>query len=223
MATHIDYANLLRGKTVSIVGGHDGVDWDYVDDADYVVRCNGHVARQGRRVDILYDSCACDIDHSFYDNRSIQSQLKFVMLNITHVFFSWTASEYKLVTQKLHDAQIPYDIYVHAPAKLFSTMEQLRKIPPRHQWYLDWIKKWGIYPLTGVLAIHHLLRQPIKSLYIDGMDLGLSQISEDLSKRSWLGLHYLPPQRNYLKEVVLKDRRVHASSNFWRAVYYEGK
>ena len=221
MANHHDYADFLRGKAVALVGGHDHIDWDRVNLSDVVIRINGHWARQGGRIDSIYDSCASDICHKFYNHEDVRKQLKFAMLNITHIFFSHEGSEYRKITKTLCDYNIPWDFYVHAPAKLFSVMEQLKEVPPRHQWYVDWIHKWGLYPLTGILAIQHLLQQPISSLYIDGMDLGRSQIKNQKSKRSWLGLHYLPPQIKYLREAVITNPKVRTSRVFWRAVMNE--
>ena len=215
MATNpkdLPYSNLLRGKSVAIVGGHDDVHWSEVHSKDLVVRVNGHWGRQGGRMDIVYDSCAMDVDHGFYLDPHVYVNLQFAQLNIMHKFWGHTAGEFNHISRFLSDSGIPWDFYVHAPLRLYETMEQLRVVPPRHTWAKEFAEEYQIFPFTGVLAIRHLLLQPIKSLYVDGMDLFMDRKDEESPNYRRAGSHYLPPQVKYLRDIE-NDERITFSNN----------
>ena len=99
MSSDRGYSDLLRDKTVALVGGHDQVDWDRVNSCDFVVRLNDHWLRQRGRVDILYSSCASDVNHRSIFEDDFCSQIKYMQLNRFHMFFSWTAGDFLLMSK----------------------------------------------------------------------------------------------------------------------------
>lgn len=207
MANHLDYARLLEGETLALIGGHDEIDWVEVEKVDLVARINGHWWRQRGRVELLYDSCAHDNIRKMYQDDRFWGQVKFAHLNITHTFFSGQGGEYYENRARFVEHGVDWDFYVHAPRRLFDEMDQLKTVPERHKWYINFIEEWNIYPFTGVLALCHLLLQPIKSIYIDGMDLFHEVDLLKEPKNRWHGNHYMPPQLNYLRSLR-NDSRV---------------
>ena len=216
MANHLDYRKLVEGRTIALLGGYDEINWRDVHNQDLVVRVNGHHVRQTGRVDIVYDSCAHDVDHTFYADAEFWTDIKFVQLNIIHTFFTMSHSEYPWISNLLSKNKVPWDFYVHAPHDLFLKMKQLQVVPERHQWIKDFAKEFEIHALTGLVAIRHLLLQPIKSLYIDGMDL-FHKVDAHLPRTNWHKLHYMPPQIRYLRSIM-SDPRVEFSAIMETAV-----
>lgn len=160
--------SLYHKRKVAIVGGHDDISWHLVNSCDTVIRINGHWARQGGRVDVLYDSCADDILRGFYASEEFIARCQLVLLNIMPVFIG-AGRQYKRVCRICEEFGIPFDMYVHAPRGIWHTTEELRDPPPRHLWSKNFAEEYG-YPFTGILAAAHVLSHEPASIYIDGMN-----------------------------------------------------
>lgn len=209
---HMNFNEYVNGKTVALVGGADDVDWNEVNKRDIVARVNGHWMRQGGRCELLYYSCADDLDYRMWGQAELYEQLQFVMVNKTHELFGGYAGEKtKFVTRSLIDRFIPFNIFYSAPAHAWSVFEVLRNLSDC-AWSRELSERYDFHPLTGIVALEHLLLSSAASVYVTGMTLYQQQ---DGALPASAGRHAIPPQLAYLKDnlkyekLILSERLAH--------------
>lgn len=192
--------DLIQNAKVAVVGGADTIDEAVVERSHYVARVNSHWMRQGGRCDVLYFSCAGDLDYRMFWDDKFLSGLKFAMLNFSHTLFGLNAGAKTAgVIRILKEARIPFDGYYHAPAAAWNTFTHLRG---RDDWTKALAERYGFHPLTGILAIEHLLLSPAAEVFVTGMNL--YQSNGVLPESA--GTHSIPPQLRFLRDVSTNPR-----------------
>jgi len=176
----INWQSYMKDKTVAIVGGDDDIDWKRVLQCDVVVRINDHFARQGRRCNVLYYSCADDLsycDSAF--SRAVDLGLRWAWLNMTHMLLCAPDQTYLRASAYCESAAIPYCQYFHGPAEIWDTFLCLDKVPDRFQWSRELSNKYSFHPLTGILALYHIIKSSApRSIYVDGMSFYVNSDGE---------------------------------------------
>lgn len=190
------YLELLRDRSIALVGGDDAVDWNRVEACDLVVRVNDHYLRQRHRIDIIYHSCGTDLN---YDLEPLR-QLKFAWFQGMTLLFN--AQEYATMKRFCLDNAIPYGLYYNATAPCYNLMPELNPISAEHKWLKDFAEAYDTYPFTGIVALRHLELMPCNSIYIDGMTLytqnGITPIR--------YARHHTPNQIKYLQDLQSDPR-----------------
>lgn len=204
-----DYEDLVTGKSVALVGGGPIESWSRVNSCDLVVRVNHHFLHQGGRIDVLYSSCADDLEYSFLNS---YLPIKFAWLNKIHMLFG--PKNYLLMAEYCQLEQIPFDVYFHGPEHLYNLVPELRKLDQEYKWPYEFAKDYKIFAFSGVLAIHHLTLYPIKSLYVDGTTLFTRY--RLTPKRQ--GCHHTMNQIGYLGELLNNDHRVTFSDELYNII-----
>lgn len=201
----MDINQIIGDKSVALVGGADNIDWDSVNKADLVARVNSHWARQGGHCDILYFSCAACLDYRIFTQEELLSQLKFIMINLSHSLFGITEHAQKVWDKAVHRG-IPYEFYYHAPARAYQVFNVLRN---RQGWDRELSERYDFHPLTGVLATEHLLLSSAKEVFVTGMNLYQSGgVVPDTA-----GAHSIPQQIAFFRDA-LKNPRLKLDSEF---------
>lgn len=192
------YAELLKGKSIALVGGDDEIDWAKVEFCDLVVRVNDHYIRQKHRIDIIYHSCGTDLN---YDDLEPLKNLKFAWLQGMTLLFG--AKEFDTIRNLCLGAKTPYGVYYNATAPCYNLIAELNPIPPEHAWLKNFSEQYNTYPFTGIVALRHIELMPCRYIYVDGMTLytqnGITPIR--------YARHHTPNQLNYLQDLR-KDERV---------------
>lgn len=206
--TRARWETLTDGKTICLVGGCDQIDWRVVDEADVVVRVNGHWARQRGRCDVVYFSCASDAnaERIFLDPK-LWSELKFAWLNITHCLFAQTEI-YGSVIMHCHNHSVPRATYVHGPAQLFATHQALSDLLPHQEWSKIFAQEYDFHPLTGMLALRHLTLTKAKAIAVEGMNF---YQREDGTIPLEIGRHATEPNIRALYDMWVRDNRISLS------------
>ena len=215
IASETAYSDLLRGKTIALVGGHDDINWNEVNKCDLVARVNGHWVRQRGRINLLYYSCAADVSYSQFDCTDFWRDLQFAHLNITHTFFANEQNSFHDASLLLSQEKVPWDMYVVTPRQAYQLIIGLRDLPERYEWSQEFTEEFDIYPFTGVLALRHLTLQPVKSIYVDGMNLFVNR-----AENNRYGSHYLPSNVHYLRSLCFDTKRppVTFSTLLWKTI-----
>jgi hypothetical protein len=242
-----EYDNFLRDKTVALVGGNDEIDWVRVNQADYVVRVNDHFMRQGGRCDVIYTSCATDLDYRAFthnlrlvpatvalsvtnchellgdaqpfESSSLHRTLKFVWANAMPLLFG--AKEFATVGQYCIDHGIPLGRYYNATKPCYALIRELNPLPAEHQWLKNFVDKYS-YPFNGIVALLHLSLTPLRSLYVDGY----SFFTQDGITPKRAGCHHTMEQLRFCRELKERDNRISYSSRMHKIVFntkYKGE
>lgn len=208
----MNFNSYINGKTVALVGGSDEIDWQEVNKCEVVARVNGHWMRQGGRCELLYYSCADDLDYEMWQRPDLFEQLEFAMVNRTHQLFGGYASEKTaLVISKLVEHNIPHEFYYNAPGHAWDVFRELRNVKDG-LWSRELSERYDFHPLTGIIALEHLLLSSAASVYVTGMTL---YQQPDGALPADAGRHSIPPQLAYLKDnikhkkLILSDRLAH--------------
>lgn len=204
------WRELTEGRSVCLVGGHDEINWDVVNQADTVVRVNGHWARQRGRCDVVYFSCAEDAgaEPMFYAESEIWKSLQFVWLNMTHgLFQQWDV--FAGVADACAQHFVPTSTYVHGPGQIFDRFTVLQDLPPHHEWSRMFAKQYDFHPLTGVLALKHLALTKAKAIAVEGFSF---YQRDDGTLPPDAGRHSIEPNLRALRDVWLDDDRIFLSN-----------
>lgn len=214
------YLDLLRGKTVTILGGDDEIDWARAESSDVVVRINGHWRRQEGRIDALWWSCASDL-HGLGDwgeFAACASGCRFVWLNKTHDLFGANGGTFADDSATLLELKIPFAEYWHAPAPAFDVFAVLRENVPADYWAKELAERFGFYPLTGVLAAAYTIeRTEASNIYLDGFSF-YQGASGALPAKA--GKHAVAPNVECFRTLVLENReRVELSEKLRKILF----
>ena len=150
-----DYRELIEGKAVTLIGG--GPDITSVDYDTLIVRCNTNYLASIQPADILYLSSADNIGQ--LEANLDQDRLKYVWINMN-------AGNCQLYSNLCIRYGVPYDYYVRYARETYRT---------RNSWYAQFQGKYEFLPLTGVLAMYHIMQYNPASLYVTGMDLYITK------------------------------------------------
>jgi len=173
----------LRGLKIKVVGGAEY--WDKVKDADFVVRINQHYLRQGGRVNALYVGPGLD-------TWELDCHPSFIAYSGAHV--NYTSKWFKLCT----------DIRATDYRYYSLASKQANPFGVDAQWCNTLNHELGTNPLTGIIAIAHLLTLPIASLHITGFTFYASGSEIPLMRDS----HHLVSQFEWLKARAKFDTRI---------------
>lgn len=210
----MDFNSIVDSKSVALIGGADEIDWSEVEKCDLVARVNSHWNRQGGRCDVLYFSCARDLDFSMFEKAELWSQLKFVLVNLSHSLFGEIAAERaRFVISLLIERRVPFATYYHAPARAWHLFENLRG---KESWERRLSERYDFHPLTGILATEHLLLSSASRVFVTGMSL--YQSSGKLPAHA--GAHSIPPQVRFFEDS-LKSPRLKLDPSFLRCLAFE--
>lgn len=194
--------DIVRGAKVALVGGAETIEESEIEKAHFVARVNSHWMRQGGRCEILYFSCTRDLDYRMFWNDEFLRGLKFVMLNFSQTLFGATAGAKTAgVIRILKAARVPFAGYYHAPAGAWNVFTSLRE---QRTWERQLSERYDFHPLTGILAIEHLLLSPAESVFVTGMDL--YQSNGQLPPTA--GTHSVPPQLRFLRDASTNPRLI---------------
>lgn len=212
--------DLLYKKRVRLIGGCDediGESNDAAGRGEVVVRVNSHWKRQRGRCDILFFSCANDLDYSMLEDEELYSTLKLVAVNATPALFGEGGGErVATVLSKMLHRRVPVELYYCAPLPAWSTFVQLKKmISGGHAWSYDLSNRYHFHPLTGMLALHRLTYSGASLIYVEGMNM-YQQPSGRLPRT--VGAHSLEGQLRYLRDVHDGDSRVILSDGLNKAL-----
>lgn len=200
MASKFD--SLVSQKSVALIGGSDSIEWDEVNKCDLVARVNGHWARQGGRCEVLYYSCADDLDYRMWSDPELWKQLKFAVVNLSHRLFGGYAGEKtNWVISQLIEHCVPIETYVSAPHHAWQVFKVLQEQP--QSWSRDLAARYDFHPLTGILAVEHLLLSKAASVYVTGMTL-YQQPSGQMPTDA--GRHTIAPQIEFLRDAAKWSR-----------------
>jgi hypothetical protein len=217
------YHAALKDKRVVVLGGDDDIDWNYVKGFDFVARVNGHWQRQRGRCDILYYSCADDLDMTMFDDPALYDDLKFAWINGSHMLFNGQAqiARFLCVTELLKKRNIPMFMYVLAPVRAYQTFVQLRELHPRYEWARRMAERWSFHPLTGMAAVYHLANTPAHSIHIN--KISFYQKPDGVIPET-SGVHDMASQMNFLREFWVEQAgRISLSRKLLRMLFAEDK
>lgn len=196
----MDFNSIVRDKSVALIGGADEINWTEVEKCDLVARVNSHWSRQGGRCNILYFSCARDLEFSMFEKAELWSQLKFVLVNLSHTLFGSIAAERaRFVISLLFERKIPFLTYYHAPARAWHLFEHLRG---KDSWERKLSERYDFHPLTGILATEHLLISEARDVFVTGMTL--YRCNGELPSHA--GAHSIPPQVQFFRDYLNNPR-----------------
>lgn len=179
--------NVLYGSSVSVVGGYDQGLEDRAFNSDYVIRCNGHYKRQGRRCDILFTSNYIDAepDHNWI--------IPFILVN-----------EDDTAMRKA------------SPKSYITTFSRERSIKRKNNWLHEWSNTFShelnTDPLCGILAVRWATLLPVKSIFITAMDFYKHETGEF---KDYIWPHHITPQIEYLRRLWISDLRVEVDSHLY--------
>lgn len=196
----VAFAEYLNGKRVAVVGGL-GDSIEDLSDYDVIVRINSHYIRQGGRCDVLYHSCAGDINLSAYEDGTadkFHNDTRFVFLNGIYQLFGSTAGGLGTLRGYFSARNAHIDTYIHVNAQAFALIKELNPLPRKHWWVKDFCLRWHVYPFTGVLALYHLTLYPCAEIYVTGMNLYQAPTTQRESIRA----HYISPQVKFLRHLL---------------------
>lgn len=197
----------LNDKSVAVVGGDDDIDWGWVNKCNYVARVNGHWQRQRGRCDILYYSCADDLDLTMFDDGELYKDLQFAWVNAAHTLFNSAEqlTRFLLVTEKLKEQNIPMFMYVLAPARAFEVFERLKELPEKYAWTRELAEKGSFHPLTGIAATYHLNETEAHTVYVDGMNF-YQKPNREIPETH--GVHDMASQMKFLKNMWIESEKI---------------
>lgn len=208
------YSELLKNKTVAVIGGHDVFDSQYINSFDLVVRINGHWCRQGGRMDILYHSGQCDAGPFDIVFKVGFRKLQYLWLDELQGILGSRGFHIIYKAAKMYN--IPIDLFVHGNNQCYTMVKGLNPLPEKHLWIKEFQEQWNMFALTGVLAVEHIRRHKVKHLFVAGMNL--YQDKETPNKRQ--GSHNLFPHAKYFSHIKKTDKRVSFDTPLLEALHF---
>ncbi len=178
------------GKSIIVIGGADNYDEEAIDDYDIVVRINHHYIRQGGPVDWLY----------------LAPELKPLKL------WPKLVLSYSGIHQGFANAPVPIAMPYYCLASKGPT-----RFGAEHAWTNALCHELKTTPLTGIIAIAHILTLPISRLHITGFNFYADGYSIPFKRDS----HELKPQLDWLRHKVTTDRRITIDSELAKLVEAE--
>ncbi len=178
----------MYGKRIAIVGGAE-YDQAELEGFDLVARTNNHWERQGGQFDMLY--------HCGGYAPVLQPGVQYI------AYPSWASKRRDVEREALHNdvRLLPYDETGKDPADWWF----------RNLWCrLRCFHPVGV-PLTGFAGAAHLLSQPIKELYLTGMDLYVETIKD----HGWG--HNLTGHARILLDWLAWEKRLRVSDRLLQA------
>jgi hypothetical protein len=183
---HLETENFLRSylykaKVLLIGGGSFYLQDHYQDEDDRIwIRVNNHYTEQGGPCHILYTSGTQEpeeLEHHFVIECKPLPEKD---------GNGWDeATQYYL----------RYDTHTYKETNPFG---------PEHEWLNNLHRELGTMPLTGMIAVSHLLSMPILELELAGFDFySMNGISPRVRDS-----HEIFPQIEWLAEQTLKDKRL---------------
>lgn len=178
----------LYNARVLLVGGADFDPSEYEkEDHDVWVRVNNHYLEQGGRCDVLYTGGCEELDLS----EAPQVVIECRPLPDELVQRDWI----KFLVETLNRKYLRYDTHLYQETNPFG---------PEHEWLNNLHRELDTMPLTGMIAVAHLLSMPIKELELAGFDF--YQRGGVLPSRR--DSHGIYPQVEWLAEQCVKDKRL---------------
>ena len=215
-----DFAELLRGKSVAIVGPSKSIirkrQEDYIESFDIVVRLNKSLPLPysmknfiGTRTDILYNNCNTS-DYPGENKFDIASLLSAGVLYLRCPYPEVGVFRGDIMRFKNHNKNIGFP---------FGTINK--------KYYKSIISKTKTRPYTGTLAILDIIKHDISRLYITGLDFfkysyyGAYRIcsKEDIIRTRNGAIHKREPQIDLIRELVLTDDRIEPDDVLEQVIY----
>lgn len=177
--------DLVCGKKVHVIGGCDELVYRPFGGSNdvTVVRINLHFQRQGGPCDVLY------VGPGVAPSGEIKAKC------IVYPANNGVAGAWVEAAEKCGAFTVRY-----MPIQTLG----ISAYGAQHEWLNGFMKELGTLPLTGILAIKHLLQFPFEKMLISGMDLysGGKEIPYER------GSHELFSQVDWLKRTALIDGRL---------------
>lgn len=165
-----DYASIIEGKAVTLIGGASLA--SNIDYNNILVRCNTNYSASVFPVDVLYLSSAPNLDE--LQNNLMHFRLKYAWLNMNAV----NTFLYADMCRKYKIPHAYYNRYTYESYKTKST------------WVAKLQQMYDFLPLTGVIAMYHIMHFKPSSLFITGMDLYFDETTGRVPKqRDMFDLH----------------------------------
>ena len=176
------YRLRLSGRTVSLVGGAPSANMMQAQRSAIIVHTNDHASTHGGPCDVLYTSIGptsrCRVPRWVNSNLATPE-----------------SREWRLLTERLGCSWLPFTTERFKYSNPYS---------PDLEWCNTLGRRLGTMPLTGIVAMHHLLMQPLKLLYVTGFTF----YREDGIAPERRHSHALHPQEEYLYWLARNDSRV---------------
>lgn len=198
---HTSFDEFVSGKHVAVIGGSDEIEWDAVEECDVVVRVNGHWLRQRGRCEVLFYSCADDLDYRIFGERALWQSLKWGLINNSHRLFGGYASQKtEWVISQMLEHCIPVETYLSVPARAWEVFAAIKDQRP---WSRELAERYDFHPLTGVLAVERMMCSPAASVYVTGMTMYQRPNGEVPFD---VGTHYTEPNLQFFRDRRQDER-----------------
>jgi hypothetical protein len=180
---HKELSKLLYYKNVLLIGGSG--EYEMSDCEPYVVSVNSH-----------FDSIDCRVSAVYY--ASIDEKAVTPPVDLDYLCTPRDQKHWNFLERYCEECRIPIVPYL--------AQQYLGRNPYGLdlEWCNTFQKLYSFKPLTGLIAIYHLLSFPIRSLHVTGMTL----YRKDEHLPAKVDAHWIEPQQRYLKDLVKSDARV---------------
>lgn len=187
------YMHWLHRQSIMLVGGGKTIDWLQVHGKHEMAWINHHWDRKSP-IDIHYVSGCRDLSEMTTHYRY---RPEFIWMNIPMCY---------CVPDMRQEPIRQYAIRENKQLGYFFQTEHVptNPIDPELEWSNTLYRELGTMPLTGIVAIEHLLRQPLAQLFVTGMDF--FRTGDILPRR--IGPHEIEPQVEWLRRKRHCDRRL---------------
>lgn len=174
------------------------------DHYDLVVRINNHWLRQRGRCEILYHTVKSPHISIMDLAHDEQFQPAFAILNVVD-----NAAEIGLIPRP---TRLQFERWCSQQEPVVQTgafvQAQYGDCNP-YDYSLDWLpqlhQKIGAVLFTGLIGVAHLVRYPVESLMVAGMDFYIGN-STDANRKE--GLHHVGGNMGFLTQLMEEDPRV---------------
>lgn len=172
-------SRLFEAEVVLIGGGEvDLAEYQRSDRPLVFARVNNHTARQGGRADMVYTS---GTEAPLLDYRG------------SFIIECRPLPDIPPSTWERPRGFLRYDTNFYSGPNPYG---------PEHEWLNSLHHELNTIPLTGMIAVAHLLSMPIQSLELIGFDFYKAEGKDTRDS------HFLPAQMEWLERQVDRDRRL---------------
>ena len=202
-------SKIYDGASVALVGGVDAFDARILD-VDVVVRVNGHWQKQRGKCDVLYWSSASDLPWNIFDDEELWWTLRHVAFSFSPALFSEASITHINAARRKCEAHgVSWSRYFHAPAEAWQVFSRLQDAPTSECFCKELSERYSFHPLTGAIALHHILMHSPRSVYVTNMNL----YAKNGALPEEVGRHKTEPNRAFFLDAS-RDERVTYSEEF---------
>lgn len=203
------YRSYLYGKKVCVIGGSNNINWSLVNGADIAVWCNHHWLEQRGKCNVVYWGAIGDCKNFLVDSE----------FNPSFIFMHY-AEQYPY-REIVADTKEQREILNWCTKRNIKcgrfypfALNECAKCPTE-EWSSILHKSIKCRPMTGTIAITHLLQQPLQQLTTTAMDLFITKEKEILRRN---GMHEPLFDGMYLHSLMVSDDRFKPGMDLWEAL-----